>query len=119
MPPDELTIAEAVQHFDVSASTLRRLWRSQLLLGAHTRPGKYGDEVVVPLATMEAQFPRRSTLPSPSTDGGSIEVRRLIGLLEAEQSSREREVADLRARLERAERERDEALERLRASGSS
>lgn len=116
MPTDDLlSISEAVQHFDVSASTLRRLWRDGMLLGAHMRPGRFGDEIAVPTATLEAQFQRRFALASPPSDGGSQELRRLIGLLEAEQAGREREVADLRARLERAERERDEALERLRS----
>ena len=110
MPDELLTVAQAVQRFDVSASTLRRLWRAGDLEGAHSRPGKYGDEVVIPEDTLSALFGSRDGAATSKT------LDRLIWMLEAEQAAGAREVADLTARLSEAERQRDAALERLNGS---
>lgn len=64
--------------------------------------------MVIPVSTLEALFELRG-------DGSaSGELERLIRMLAIEQAGREREVADLTARLAAAERERDAALARCR-----
>jgi predicted DNA-binding transcriptional regulator YafY len=109
---DELvTIAEAVQRFEVSPSTLRRMWRAGDLRGAVTRPGKFGAEVVIPEDTLGALFSARD-----AAGAATRTLDRLVWMLEAEQAGRAREVAALTARLAEAERQRDAALERLRAT---
>jgi transposase-like protein len=105
--PDELlTVAQAAQRFDVSPSTLRRLWRAGDLEGAHERPGKFGREVAIPVDTLSALFADRD-----EAAGKADEIRRLLALLEGMHASHEREVADLRARLAEAERRLREATD--------
>lgn len=84
LDPGHLTIQQATDLYDVSASTLRRRLRGEGIPGAEQVPSPFGDTWIVPAPWLAANYVRRDQGPTtPTTSPApSPELDRLVTLVE-------------------------------------